>query len=214
MTDRLVGVTDQASGAGVAEVRARERTVGGNTVAEQYVIPIRERVVSYVGIYSSAVVSGLAAAPATTAANFYLTNNPGSGVLVAVRRAEAEQLLTAASVTVTRFGIEKFTTTTSATAAEATFVARDTTEAHSPSVKLTTASTGLTIANNVPAFAWLAPTMVTSGAMVPVTNEWEPSDDGMVILRAGQGILFRQLDAGATTQRVQVDMAWEEFTLP
>lgn len=70
MPERPVGVTDTASGAGVAEVRTRERSVGGNTVAEQFVIPIRERVVSYTGIYTSAVISGLASAPAATAANF------------------------------------------------------------------------------------------------------------------------------------------------
>ena len=214
MPVRGVGVADQPAGAGIAEIRARERTVDGGTYAEQYVIPTRERVVSHVGIFSSAIIAGLAAAPAVTAANFYLVNNPGSGVLVALRRAECEMLLTAVSATPTRFSIEKFTTTTAATAADTGFVSVDSTQSKNASVKLVTASTGLTIANNVPAFSWMAPTMVTSGAMVPVTNEWEPNEEAMLILRAGQGILFRQIDAGTVNIRAQVDLAWEEFTLP
>jgi hypothetical protein len=74
---RAVGVTDQPSAAGVADVRARERTdpVLGTTVAEQYVIPISERVASFKGLATSFRMPGRAA----TAQNlFAIFNASGS----------------------------------------------------------------------------------------------------------------------------------------
>lgn len=86
MAERPVGVTDQAAGAGVAEVRTRERSVGGNTVAEQYVIPILERVPSNKGTMSSFRTPARAVASLGSQSLLTIENKTGSGLLVAVRQ--------------------------------------------------------------------------------------------------------------------------------
>jgi hypothetical protein len=98
---RAVGVTDQPSAAGVADVRARERTdpVLGTTVAEQYVIPISERVASFKGLATSFRMPGRAA----TAQNlFAIFNASGSTVLVAVRRLSFQMDVTTALTAVAK----------------------------------------------------------------------------------------------------------------
>lgn len=98
MAENRVGVTDQADGAGVGSIRTRQRTVGGNTVEEQYVIPIGERVASYKGMVSSFRTLGSAATPQNL---FTASNTTGSSVILAVRRLvvqmDATAVLTAVS---------------------------------------------------------------------------------------------------------------------
>lgn len=82
MTEVRVGVTDQAPGAGVVEVRARERTVGGSVGAEQFVIAQDERVVSFRGEAATFRMIGSAATPQWL---WQMQNAAGTAVLVAVR---------------------------------------------------------------------------------------------------------------------------------
>jgi hypothetical protein len=87
MTERPVGVTDTAAGAGVAEIRTRERTVGATAVAEQYVIPVSEYVDGYVTSYRRMFTAfrtlGLASADHNLLTIF---NKTGSTKLLALRR--------------------------------------------------------------------------------------------------------------------------------
>lgn len=81
MAQRQVGITDVASAGGVADYRVRERTVESVSVAEQYLIPVRWRVPSFVGMASTFRTTA-------AAVNVHLStisNAAGSSVLVAVR---------------------------------------------------------------------------------------------------------------------------------
>lgn len=82
MTERPVGVTDTAAGAGVVEVRTRERTVGAVAVSEQFVIPVDERVPSFRGAAATFRMIGSAATPQWL---WQIQNAAGTTVLVAVR---------------------------------------------------------------------------------------------------------------------------------
>jgi hypothetical protein len=82
MTQRPVGVTDTAAGPGVAEVRTRERTVDTVAVAEQYVIPVDERVPTFRGAAATFRMVGSAATPQWL---WQIQNAVGTNVLVAVR---------------------------------------------------------------------------------------------------------------------------------
>src|SRR3954453_23216708 len=85
MPDRGVGVTDTAAGTGVAEVRTRERTIGASTYAEQFVVPIRERVTTAILLYS--IVGTVQASAHTAPAGvFWIFNHVASGVTIALRR--------------------------------------------------------------------------------------------------------------------------------
>jgi hypothetical protein len=101
MTERPVGVTDTAAGAGVAEIRTRERTVGAVAVAEQYTIPVTEYVDGYVASYRGLVAAfrtlGLASANHNI---FTIFNKTGSTKLLAVRRLTVQFDDTAASTAV------------------------------------------------------------------------------------------------------------------
>jgi hypothetical protein len=83
-----VGVTDLASGAGVADVRGRQRTVGGVTNAvEQYVIAMSARVDSGVYHAHSQTLTVLAAAQAA-GIGFAILMNRSTAQMCAVRRVE------------------------------------------------------------------------------------------------------------------------------
>lgn len=81
MADRAVGVTDVASGAGVADYRLRERSIGGTTMGEQYLIPVGEKVLSFRGMAADRW-SGNGTAGTVKCV---LSNLAGSPVLVALR---------------------------------------------------------------------------------------------------------------------------------
>jgi len=78
MTERKVGVTDVASGAGVADIRTRERSATG---CEQYLIPEIDRVVPFRGMVASFRMPGVATVNRPLMSIF---NKTGSGVLLAV----------------------------------------------------------------------------------------------------------------------------------
>jgi hypothetical protein len=99
MTQRPVGVTDQAAGAGVAEAHTRQQTIAGDLVCDQYVIPVSEYVTDYVTSYRGMVASfrtiGLASANHNILTIF---NKTGSTKLLAVRRLTVQFEDTAASL--------------------------------------------------------------------------------------------------------------------
>jgi len=221
MPERPVGVTDTASGAGIAQVRTRERVVGAETVAEQYVIPISERVASYKGMAASFRIAGLATASHNLVTIF---NATGSTTLVALRRLTIQIDDTGVSLAVAPVmqGARLAAAPTGGTAL--TKVPFDTTLTANASVTLlqaTTAdgaaATAITATAGVRAwsdFKMRAATAVgqflfPDEGLIPGLCETEP-----IILRAGEGFLAQMVTASVTTSSYLVNIMWEEFSLP
>lgn len=221
MTERPVGVTDQAAGAGVAEVRTRERSVGGNTVAEQYVIPISERVASYKGFAASFRTLGLTTTPHNV---FSIENAAGSTVLLAVRRLTVQMDSTVAFTTVA----PSFKTSRPAAlptgGTTLTKVAFDSSLTSSASVVLrgATASDGgaaTAITATAGSTGWtqlqmrmstvVGQIIMDDATLIPALCDTDP-----VILRAGEALLAQVVLAALATHHYVVNCMWEEFSLP
>lgn len=225
MTERPVGVTDLASGAGVADVRTRERSVGGNTVAEQYVIPISERVPSYKGFAASFRAPGRAA----VAQNLFAIFNASASVLVGVRRLSVQMDATAALATVAKaIKSSRITTvpTNGTSIAKGVFDSALTSDAGvtlfgDASADGTSSATTLTSTAGTFAWAQLVMRLHTAVGQVLMDDESlipQLCEDDPVILRQNQGILVSIVAASTATNPATdfhvVNCMWEEFTLP
>lgn len=156
-----------------------------------------------------------ATADAATAGRLWLINPVGSAVTLALRRAELITVPTAATAfpSAPRITLERVTFTGTASGATIPPAVRDSSEqAAVGSVR--TASTGLVLTAGATAYGFaIAPVLTAVGAAVPVVQEWEPSETGQLILRAGQGVVVRQPDAGTTadTRAFWVNLSWDEY---
>ena len=228
MAERPVGVTDLASGAGVADIRTRERSVGGNTVAEQYVIPISERVVSYKGTMTSFRTPGR---NATTQVLFSFVNKTASGVLVALRRLSI-QCDTAAVTNTSWANLISMGRLAGTVPANGTVLAKQTFDSSQSSdanvegrgdssADGTSSASALT--GTPAAWAWrefvqrmhtvVGQVLLEDEPMIPILCEDDP-----LILRPNEGIAIA-LNANAsaangTTVQYLINCMWEEFTLP
>jgi hypothetical protein len=227
MTERPVGVTDQATGAGIADVRTRERTVGGNTVAEQYVIPISERVASYKGMATTFRIPGRAA---TTQNLFSIYNTTGSAVLVAVRRLSIQMDATAALATVAKSIKTTRQTTAPTNGTSATKVPFDSAQSSAANVEVrgdasadgTGSATTLTAtpSANVGWSQFVMRLHTAAGQVLMDDESCIPvlCADDPVILRANEGLLVAIVAAATTSNPITdhhvVNCMWEEFTLP
>lgn len=175
------------------------------------------RIKQSVGIVSSGRLTVGAAADAATGGRLWLVNPIGSAVLLEVRRIEFSSAPTTATAfpTSPRFTVERMTFTGAPTGAAITPAVRDTAD---PALigTVRTVSTGMTITAGAAAYAFtVAPILTAVGAAVPVLLEWEPMENGRLVLRPGQGIVIRQADAGTTADNraVQFQMGWAEYTV-
>lgn len=218
LTCTLVGVGD--TGHNQAQLsdpkfpwREARVTVGGELlVTDTY----RNKVA--LGIAHSGRLTVGAAADAATAGRLWLINPVGSAILIEVRRVEFSSAPIAATAFVTspRVTVERVTFTGTASGAQITPAQRDSTEATLVGT-LRTASTGLTLTAGAAAYGFtVVPILTAVGAAVPSLQEWEPNEAGRIVLRAGQGIVIRQADAGTTadTRSFVVNLAWAEYTVP
>lgn len=225
MAERPVGVTDQASGAGVAQVRTRERTVGGEVVSEQIVIAIGERVASYKGVVGSFRTLGNAATPQNL---FSIENAAGSSVLLAVRRftvqMDATVVLTAVSC---QFKVSRpaslptgGTTLTkvpfdTALSSSSSVVVRGATASDGGGATAITATAGSTGWHQ---FAMRMHTAVGQVLMEDQSLIPALCEDDPLILRAGEALLVQVINAtagnNAATNHYLVNVMFEEFTLP
>ncbi len=228
MAVRGVGVTDTASGAGVADVRTRERTVDGGTFAEQYVVPIDERVASYKGMYSTFRSPGRAA---TTQVLFTIANKTGSGVLLALRRLSIQQE-TSAVVNISwanQFKTARVAGTVPANGTVMTKVPFDSNQSSAANVEArgdasadgTTSASALTAAFTTVAWHQFAMRMHTAVGQVLLDDEsLIPSlaDADPVILRENEAMIVSVLAnataANGATVFYLINCMWEEFTLP
>jgi hypothetical protein len=300
MGSRAVGVTDTATGAGVAEVRARERgitdtgfsttttadpgtsgttlaitaypanwpttgsfkvrvdsevmvvTAGHSTtsltvtraqdgttgaahttgavvamvMAEQYVIPTSERVVSGRGMVGSFRIVGTAAASPHNL--FSLENASGSAVLVAVRSLQLRVDYTAAATAVAPVVRSSRATGTPAGGTAATKVLMDSAGASSSSVTArggasadgtNAAITGLTAGSTGwQALIGRAHTVVGQILTPPIDLLPPFMDIDPLILRAGETLLAQLVYTSTTdnpaTNHYVLTATWDEFTLP
>lgn len=225
MGENRVGVTDQSAGAGVVEVRTRQRTVGGSSVEEQYVIPISERVPSYKGMVSSFRTLGAAA---TSQNVFTASNTTGSSVILAIRRLTVQMDATAVLTAVTpQFKVSRASAAPSGGTA-LTKVPFDSSLSSSGNVSFlgATASDGgaaTAITATAGSTGWqqmafrlhtaVGQVLINDEPLVPVLCADDP-----VYLRANEHLLV-QLIATATTSNPAtnhyiVQCMFEEFTLP
>jgi hypothetical protein len=199
------------------KVRTQSRVIGADTVHEHfYVQPYPRDAVGFYSVHSGRLAV-LAAAHAATAGFFWILNPVGAAVQGALRRVEFTAAPVAATVfaSTPRITAERMTFTGTASGATLTPARRDSTDA-APTLTVRTASTGITPAAAEIVRGWLVPPVLTAvGVPVPVDLVWQPNDvEEEVILRPGEGIVFRQADAGtaADTRIAVVDVSWSEFT--
>jgi hypothetical protein len=219
MAERPVGVTDVASGTGVAQFRTRERTVSSQAVCEQYLIPEQDWVPSYSGMVATFRSPGVAVANQSHACLF---NKTGSGVLVAVRDVTCQFDRTINSATHREWTASRITTApTDGTLL--TPVAFDTALSHSSSVEARglasadgTAGTftatptgagwkfmkGMGNPNATQAEQFLFPTRL----LLPGISRTTP-----LILREGQGLLIAQLITGSASDQQFFRFGFDEY---
>lgn len=199
--------------------RTQTRTVGADSVHEDFVIMSSVR--NYLGVhgYSSGNLTLLAAAQNGTSTGFLWIINPvGSAVRMAMARLCFNHAITTnlSMPTAPRIIAQLFTFTGTASGASLTTGKFD---SRYPAAVGTvrTAMTGLTIS--------LGGILVTSLPIVTAgTAGWtfaDPSTDDHiatselsdVVLAAGEGIVIYQADAGTTsdTRKLVIDGAWSEF---
>lgn len=220
MGENRVGVTDVADGAGVASFRTRQRTVGGNTVEEQYLLYQDELVASWEGCASTFRIPGSGAAGQNIATIF---NKTGSGVLVAVRELELVMDYITNSGTVRFMGTSRITTSPS-TGTVMTPVAFDTAQTQNTSVEFRGGASADGTANAITATPgtigwrqghWHAPTAVgqylssdlADASMIPSLCDDDPG-----ILREGEGLLVHIINASSTSASYILNALWREFT--
>jgi hypothetical protein len=218
MPDRGVGVTDQTSGTGVADIRARERQVGGATYAEQYVIPARERVTTAIVLYS--IVNTVQGTAHTAPAGFFwILNHVGSTVNLVLRRINfaSQHNTLLATPTGPRIMMRRVTFTGAPTGTTVTGAKSRTADTATATWSVRSANTGLTITQGADIFAFYPVCALTAvGACPPAYEDWNPEDEGMIQLAAGEGIACWQPDAGtgSDTRRFVTNFSVEEFQLP
>lgn len=158
----------------------------------------------------------LAAAHAATAGFFWIVNPVGSAVVVYVKHLRAQLSSTAATAfaSAPRVTAERVTFTGSPSGATIAYALRDLNDAAAVS-SVRTASTGLTLTAGAIVAGWVVPCVMTAvGISVPIEQLTVDAhdDDDLIVLRAGQGLVIRQPDAGTAsdTRLLTVDGQVEE----
>lgn len=218
LTSTLIGVGDTGrNAAGIADPKYpwREARI---TAAGEVLTTDSYRLKQAVAIAHSGKSTITAAADAATGGRLWLINPVGSTILIEVRRVEFSSAPLAATAfpTSPRITVERVTFTGTASAGLITPAQRDSTEVALVG-SLRTNSTGLTLTAGAIAYAFtVVPILTAVGAAVPSLQEWEPNEAGRLVLRAGQGIVIRQADAGNTSdsRTFAVNLAWAEYTVP
>lgn len=200
------------------KLHTRQRTVGADTVQDQYSIPISARVEAGTYLGHPGALTVQASAHGATAGFWWLINPVGSAVIVALRRVDFMSQLGSALVAVTspRVTLERMTFTGTSSGGTVTIAKGQTSDATNVGLLLT-ATTGLTPAA-VAAFAAFLPTASATavGYAAPAALSWNPVEDEQLILAAGEGVVCRQADAGTAsdTRRIAMSLVWQEYSLP
>jgi len=204
---QVMVIGDPTTAASVAKV----------TAAGELWITDTNRLKQATGVAHSGRFTVGAAADAATGGRLWLINPVGSAVLIELRRVEmsSSPIAVTAFITSPRVTVERVTFTGTATGAQITPAVRDTTDVALVGT-IRTASTGLTLTAGAAAYGFMVANVLTGvGTHVPTLQEWEPSEAARLVLRAGQGVVIRQADAGTTadTRVFQINLAWSEYTV-
>lgn len=181
--------------------------------SKQALVTLTTRSRSGVYVASSGLLSVLASAQGATAGLFWVINPIGSAKIIAIRRLDVDCVSVAAAAAVTRVTAERFTFTGTSSGAQVTPCKIDSN--HSTAVGLAlTASTGLTITAGATAYSFFLMGVITAaGVAEPVITSWEPLEESMIVLRAGEGLVVRQPDAGVASdpRKLVTNIVWEEY---
>lgn len=225
MGDSYIQVPPQSTG---RKLHTRQRTVGADTVEEQYVIPQDLEVTSYRGRACSFRTPGRAGTAGQKLASLF--NTTGSAVIVKLTQLRVDMYQTVIkAVTVAPPVIRVYKVTAAPTNGTAmTKVSRDSAQSSAANVEVkgdasadgtgsgTALTSTLTVGVNVLSQEY-AQRMITAAGYEPADrmNFLEGKD---VYLRASEGVVL-MLDYTLATQNPITDMwiaslEWEEFTLP
>lgn len=197
----------------MARIEGPTGNVAGVNAAGQLQITDSTRTRLGVFAATSPLIAVAAAAQTGTTAHAYLFNPPASARTLAIRRVETHSMGVALAAAITRLTMNRFTATGAFTGAEVAPIKIDTTSGNNVG-RFSTVSTGLTLTAGAVAYTFFTMAVITAaGTVTPVLLEYEPREEGMIVLRAGEGVLFQQPDAGVATdpRRLAINVAWEEF---
>lgn len=174
-----------------------------------------EQTLTGVYYFSSTAFVVQAAADSATVGRCWLVNPIGSGVTVRVKTVNFSSQLGSALVAVTspRITVERVTFTGTASGAQITPAKRKTSDANNIGT-FRTASTGLTLSAGGAVRSFLPVASATAvGYVAPSTDTFRPDLNDRIDLAPGEGLVFRQADAGTTsdTRRYTFDLTVEEF---
>jgi hypothetical protein len=217
--ERAIGVTDEASAAGVADYRLRERSVDGTTVGEQYLIFASERVRSFLGMATTFRIPGAGTANQIMATLF---NKTGSGVLIAVRYAAMQtDYVGTASGTIRDVSTSRLTVAPT-TGTLHTPVAFDSAQTHNASVEFRGGASADGTASAITATPGTYGTHAFSQRNLGTPNRILMRDlhltpfvttDEPVVLREGEGVAFTGVLTASALNYI-VMCCFGEFTLP
>lgn len=194
-----------------------QQTVGANTVQRQRIVVVRTPLLGAYKFESGRLTVG-ASADASTGGRIWLINPVGSAVIAVVKKLMCTTSPTAASAfaSAPRITVERVTFTGTASGATITPAKRDSNDAANVCT-VRTASTGLTLTAGAVISDFTVTAVLTAvGIATPVDQYLYDStdEDDYMVLRAGEGIVCRQADAG-TTSDTRVAMlygSWEEHS--
>lgn len=217
MANSTILLPDDTSNTG-KKLDTDQQTIGGNTVQRQRVSVVRTPLLGHYKFESGRLTVALSA-HAATAGFLWLINPVGSTVIGVVKKwmATALPTTTTAILSSPRVTIERVTFTGTATGAQITPSKRDSTDAAN-TLTVRTASTGLTLTAGAVISDFSVGAVLTAvGISVPVDQYLYDStdEDDYIVLRAGEGLVMRQPDAGGPTteNRLLVSYAaWEEHS--
>jgi hypothetical protein len=207
------------------KVRTRQRTVGANTVEEQYFIEQSERVASFKGLATTFRTLGTGATPQNL---FSIENAAGSTVLVAVRRTSVQLDSTGTLIAVATQVKTSRPSVFPSGGTPLSKVAFDSTQTSSANVicRGATASDGggaSAITATAGTAGWHQFVMRVATQVGQILIDDEPMvpmlcADDPIILRANEALLVQLVQATGTnnksTDHYIVNCMWEEFTLP
>lgn len=165
--------------------------------------------------YSSSAFTVQAAADAATVGRMWIINPVASGVTLRIKSINfSSQLGTALAATSSpRITVERTTFTGTASGTTIAPAKRKTADATNIG-SVRTASTGLTLSAGNAVRSFLPVASATAVGYTPAsTDTFKPDVNDRIELAPGEGLIFRQADAGTTadTRRYTFDLTVEEF---
>lgn len=203
------------------KVDALSLTVAATLVHQQRMIArAHERTLTTRYWFSSGSLVIGAAADAANVGRVYVENDPDSTVLLAVTRIgfTSQHASVLATPTSPRIALRTFTFTgNTPSGAAVTGAKQDSTlAAKDANWNVRTAATGMTITEVADIAVFYPVAALTAvAAATPARDEWKPEPDRPLILRAGEGLMVKQADAGTTadTRVFAVVIEVEEWTV-